>query len=267
MQAGMEIQIHPSPEALHAAAAAWLADELTASAERVETAEQGTASWALAGGSTPRPVYELLAAEPHRAAVPWERLEIFWGDERCVPPDDPASNHRMAREALLDRVPVAPQRVHRWRGELAQEPAARLYADELTAVLGRPPRLDLVLLGLGGDGHTASLFPAAFADGIDDPHPHRLAVPATAPTEPRRRLTLTLGTLNAARRVVFLVAGDDKAEAVARTLAPRPGAVSTPASRVRPADGSVTWLLDAAAAASLPAELRRTTTNREETRA
>jgi len=277
----MEIHVYPGTAALYAAAAERVAADLTAAVEGRQASQRGTASLALAGGSTPRPLYERLAGEPYRSAVPWERLQVFWGDERCVPPDHPASNYRMAREALLDHVPVAASRVHRLRGELPPPEAARLYAAQLEAVLGRPPRLDLVLLGLGADGHTASLFPAAFAAAVegggdgeasDDPHPGRWAAPATAPAEPRQRVTLTLSTLDAARRVLFLVAGADKAAAVARSLAsptaaPRPGEAPTPAARVRPTDGDVLWLLDAAAAADLPPELRRgdDTTKRDDT--
>jgi 6-phosphogluconolactonase len=272
----MEIHVYASTAALYEAAAERVAADLAAALEGRRALRDATASLALAGGSTPRPLYERLAAEPYRSVVPWGRVEVFWGDERCVPADHPASNYRMAREALLDHVPVAAERVHRWRGELAPRQAARLYAQELEAVLGRPPRLDLVLLGLGADGHTASLFPAAFAAAVedggdgdvsDDPHPGRWTAPATAPAEPRQRVTLTLSTLAAARRVLFLVAGADKAAAVARTLTPptptpRGGEAPTPARRVRPADGDVLWLLDAAAATDLPPELRRRDTLR-----
>jgi 6-phosphogluconolactonase len=249
------VAVHPGPAGLAAAAAARIADLLAAA-----VAARGTASIALAGGSTPQPAYAALAAEPLRSRVPWPAVEVFWGDERAVPPDHEASNFRLADEALLSRVPVAPERVHRMRGELEPARAARLYEEELILALGAgspdgaPPRLDVVLLGLGADGHTASLFPAGFAghqdDAAFDPHPGRLASPAEAPDEPRRRVTLTLSCLAAARHVLFLVSGAGKAEAVARSLAAGPPL--TPAARVRPWDGQVTWLLDRAAAGGGP---------------
>lgn len=241
---------------LAAAAAARIAAVLAAAVER-----RGTTSIALAGGSTPRPVYRALAAEPLRSRIVWPAVEVFWGDERSVPPDDPASNYRMAAEALLDHVPVDADRVHRLRGELDPAAAARRYEEELIRTLGDgggsgddsgdggPPSLDLVLLGLGEDGHTASLFPAAFAGHGDeadfDPHPGRLAAATEAPAAPRHRVTLTLSSLRAARHVLFLVAGAAKAAAVARSLAAAPPL--TPAARVRPTHGDLTWLLDRAA--------------------
>jgi 6-phosphogluconolactonase len=245
------VEVLPGPAALAAAAAERIAGLLAAAA-----AERGTASIALAGGSTPRPVYAALAAEPLRSRVPWPAVEVFWGDERAVPSGDPASNFRLTEEALLSRVPVLPERLHRIRGELEPARAARLYEEELILALGAdspdgaPPRLDVVLLGLGTDGHTASLFPAAFAghdaDSSFDPHPGRLAAPAEAPAAPRRRVTLTLSCLRSARHVLFLVSGAGKAAAVARTLAAGPPL--SPAARVRPWDGEVRWLVDRAAA-------------------
>jgi 6-phosphogluconolactonase len=246
------VEVVAGPEELAEAAAARFA----AAVEEAVAAERGPVSVALAGGSTPRGLYRRLALEPYAARLPWARLHVFWGDERCVPADDEASNYRMAHETLLSRVAADPEKVHRIRGEDGAAAAARAYEDELRAVLGDEPRLDLVLLGLGDDGHTASLFPAAFVgsegDPVEgDPLPDRLAAAAEAPSEPKGRVTLTLGTLNAARRVLFLVQGEGKAEAVAATFAGR-----TPAARVRPLAGHVRWLLDEAAAAGLPAAVR-----------
>jgi len=250
--------------------------------------ERGTASLVLSGGSTPRPVYRLLAAPPRRGAVAWGSVEVFWGDERAVPPDHPDSNFRMAREELLSRVPLAPGSVHRIEGELPAEEAASGYETALRGALGEELAFDLVLLGLGADGHTASLFPGDDA-GEGRTAPGRAVVAATAPEPPRRRITLTYDALAAAREVLFLVAGEGKAEAAARALAGVPAGAeaagagsegaqvadvdgegagaagrddeaapgpAVPAARVRPRSGRVLWLLDAAAASRLPEGVR-----------
>ncbi|HMB52552.1 MAG TPA: 6-phosphogluconolactonase [Thermoanaerobaculia bacterium] len=245
------VEVLAGPEELAEAAAARFAAAVEEAVASV--GEGGRVSLALAGGSTPRGLYRRLALEPYAARLPWARLHVFWGDERCVPPDDEASNYRMAHETLLSRVAVDPEKVHPIRGEEGATTAARAYEDEIRASLGDEPRLDLVLLGLGDDGHTASLFPAALEGVEGDPHPDRLAAPAEAPSEPKERVTLTLSTLNAARRVLFLVQGAGKAEAVAATFAGT-GLASTavPAARVRPVAGHVLWLLDETAAAGLP---------------
>lgn len=248
----------PGRPALHVApdagAAARAAAELIAAAAARAVAERGRFTLALAGGSTPRRLYELLAdpGAEFRAGIAWDRVHVFFGDERHVPPDHPDSNHRMAREALLDHVPVAS--VHRMHGEEPDAAVAALaYEAELAGFFavppgGRPPRLDLVLLGLGADGHTASLFPGSAAleerhRWVAAPYVERLGV---------HRLTLTLPVLDAAREVVFLVAGADKAAAVAQVLAPAPGSARLPAACVRPEDGALRWIVDQAAAARLP---------------
>ena len=200
---------------------------------------------ALAGGNTPRQTYTLLATAAFAEQMDWERIHIFWGDERCVPPNHPESNYRMARETLLDHVPIPAANVHRIPGELAPEEAAAAYARELSAVFGADPiRFDVILLGLGSDGHTASLFPGTDALRVDDR-------PVAANYVPRLeswRITLTLPVINAARHVGFIVSGDHKAEALAAVQAE--GAL--PAARIRPDPGELVWLIDAAAAAKLP---------------
>ena len=211
-----------------------------AAAERLARAASAGGAIALAGGSTPRRAYELAAAiEPN-----WSRTSVWWGDERCVPPDDARSNFRLARESLLSRLARPPAEVHRIRGELGPETAAEEYDGELAAVT-----LDLVLLGIGPDGHTASLFPNSPALEERD----RRAIPAEPGLEPFvPRVTLTLPVLTAAREVLFLVAGGEKADAARRAFAaePDPG---TPASLVRSATGTTVAVLDAAAAAALDA--------------
>ncbi|MGE0355035.1 MAG: 6-phosphogluconolactonase [Gemmatimonadales bacterium] len=170
---------------------------------------RGSASVLLAGGNTPTPAYRLLASPPLVTAVPWARTTVFFGDERCVPPEDPASNFRAATEALLSRVPLGRGQVHRMEAERAdRDQAARDYERLL-------PRLpDLVMLGMGPEGHVASLFPGSAALGEE----LRRVVVVETPKPPPFRLTITPPVIAAARQVLVLVAGEDKAEAVARTL-------------------------------------------------
>src|SRR5579872_2980352 len=193
----------------------------------------------LTGGSTPAISYELAAQrEPD-----WSRTELWWGDERCVPPDDERSNYGMAKRTLLDNIAVQPAAVHRMKGELGREAGAEDYDREL----GDLARFDFLLLGLGPDGHIASLYP-------DQPtldESERRVLGAEAHLEPYvDRITLTLPMLRAARAIVFLVAGEDKADACARGFA-GPPTRSTPASLVRAISGSTTAVLDPAAAALL----------------
>jgi 6-phosphogluconolactonase len=200
--------------------------------------ERGEFRIALSGGSTPRPVYELLALQ---AGVAWEKWRIFFSDERCVAPDDAHSNYRLARETLLERARIPDERVHRMRGELDEQEAARSYEAEL----GLEP-LDLVLLGMGEDGHTASLFPGSPA--LDERT--RLVVPAVAPVEPRRRLTLTFRALDAARAAFFLICGESKAPRLAQVLAERRrGDPELPAARVQAS--AVDFYADTAAASKV----------------
>jgi 6-phosphogluconolactonase len=221
-----------------------LADEAAARIERLvlEAPAKGRATIALAGGATPRAAYQHLAAR----CPPWGRVEFFFGDERCVPPDAEGSNYRMAREALLDRIPLRPEQVHRIPGELPPEEAAIEAERELrAAVPGEPwPVLDLVLLGMGPDGHTASLFPGG--PGLDDGG--RLMVPVHRPELPQPwRVSMTLPVINAARRVLVVVGDAAKAPVLPRAIAGDPG---VPAGRLEP-EGELTWLLTRAAAAEL----------------
>ena len=218
-------------------------DPAAAAAERLAAAAGGQV--ALAGGSTPRAAYELAAGMD----VDWSSTGFWFGDDRAVPPDHEHSNYRMARQALLDR--IEPGALHRIKGELGQQEAAEDYERELREAFGEStPALDLILLGLGPDAHTASLFPGDGALG----ERVRLAVgietPGMAPLVPR--VTLTLPVLNAGREVLFLVAGEDKADAVGRAFAGPPDP-DAPASLVSPDPGSLSVLLDAPAAARLKA--------------
>jgi 6-phosphogluconolactonase len=204
-------------------------------------AEQARAgsSIVLTGGSTPRQAYEIAT----ELEADWSRAELWWGDERCVPPDDERSNYGMAKEALLDRLAIAPAGVHRIRGELGRDAGAEEYEQELDGV----STFDLVLLGLGPDGHVASLFPGFPTLDVTD----RDVVGSEAGHEPFvDRISMTLPRLCATRQLLFLVAGEDKADAVARALAEEPSH-ETPGSLARAADGATRAVLDRAAAAKL----------------
>jgi len=222
----IDLVVVAGPEEAAAAAAALLAGAARAASAIV-----------LAGGSTPRRAYELAAA----AAPDWSRASVWFGDDRCVPADDPRSNQRLVREALLDRLEALPA-VHAVSTSLPPAAAAAAYDAAL-----RSAHLDLVLLGLGADGHTASLFPLAPSLDVLD----RLAVSAPAGLEPWvERVTMTIPALSSADRVVFLVAGAEKAAAARRAFGEAPSA-ATPASLVRSAHGTTTVILDAAAASLL----------------
>jgi len=235
----------PDLDALSRAAA----DELVAQA-RAAVAERGAFHIALSGGSTPRRLFQLLAARG-RDALPWERVELWWGDERTVPPDHAESNYRMAREALIEPLGLPAAGIHRIAGELADpDAAAAAYERVLVDALGEPPILDLVLLGMGPDGHTASLFPGSPA--LDEARRWVVANPVTSPLVhgTTTRITLTAPAINAARRVRFLVAGADKAAALAAVLEGPRDPARTPSQLIAPR-GDLAWFVDEAAAAAL----------------
>lgn len=205
----------------------------------------------LSGGSTPEPLYELLATPAFAARIEWPRVHLFWGDERCVPPDHPDSNYRMAREALIDHVPLPPANVHRIHGEDAPAEAAVAYEDLLRGFFGNgeiPPNtsFDLVLLGMGPDGHTGSLFAGSAATR----ETHRWVVASPGPQPESWRVTLTPVLLNAADDVTFIVTGAEKAEHLKDVLENRL-AEPLPAQLIRPKHGALHWMIDAAAASRL----------------
>lgn len=217
-----------------------------AAAERLAGAADRGSHIALAGGSTPRVAYERAAA----LGTDWSSATIWFGDDRCVPPDHEHSNYGMARRALLDRLAAPPAAVHRIESERGPEAGARAYEETLREAFGAGiPRLDLVLLGLGPDAHCASLFPRDEALSEEDRLAAGVNTPGMAPLV--ARVTLTLPVLNAAREIVFLVAGEDKADAARRAFSGTRDP-DAPASLVSPNDGSLTLLLDRAAAAQLP---------------
>ncbi|TLY28776.1 MAG: 6-phosphogluconolactonase [Ignavibacteria bacterium] len=206
--------------------------------------DRGVCSVALAGGDTPRRAYRLVAREGSGRAD-WNRIHFFFIDERIVPPDDPQSNFGMARRELLSLVPVPGSNIHRVRGEFAPERAAEEYRLELESFFAHPiPRFDLVLLGLGEDGHIASLFPGTAA--LDEEE--RSVVSVFVPKIKSWRVTLTLPVINNSREALFLVSGARKAAIVKQVLAAERPAKDIPATLVVPTDGKVGWMLDADAA-------------------
>ncbi len=225
-----------APDVLAAATAQWI---LARAADAVDA--RGVFSIALAGGSTPRATYEHLAES---VGVAWEQWVVFFGDERACPMDDPASNYAMARAALLDHVAVPPDHVHRMPADSDDlDGAAAWYSQDVEVAQGSPPVIDVVLLGLGENGHTASLFPGTASLDVTDAWCTR----GLADYEPFDRLTLTYPAINGARQIAFLVSGGSKRDALCGIV---DGTV--PAAGIRPTDGELHWFLDEAAAATLP---------------
>jgi 6-phosphogluconolactonase len=220
----------PGPTELAETAARCTADIIQAAVE-----QRGRSFWALAGGKTPWGCYERLAQEPYRSGIPWPKLLLFWSDERQVPLDDPASNYGMARAALLDHVPVRADQVYPFQ----DVDTYRRLLEQLPKDGQGVPRFDLIHLGMGEDGHTASLFP-----GDTNPSEPELVRSVIASRPPPRRLTFTLRLINAARFVLFLVQGAGKRGALAEVLRQN---AALPAALVRPADGEVRFIVDRAA--------------------
>jgi len=204
---------------------------------------------ALSGASTPRDTYLRLGTKALVSRVMWSRVQVLWGDERCVPPDHVESNYRMARETLLDRVPVPAANVHRIHGEDDPATAAEVYEATLRALLRTPAgaRIDLVLLGLGEDGHTASLFPGSAVVHEQT----RWVMAARASAASMWRITLTPAVINAAAEVLFLVSGGAKAGIVRRVIEGPRRPQELPAQAIAPSNGRVRWCVDSAAAAEL----------------
>lgn len=235
------LKVVPDVAALDRAAA----DEFARCAEDA-VKDRGRFTVALSGGNTPRAVFALLANE-YKAALPWDKTFIFFGDERHVPPQDAASNYRMASEALLSRVPIPAQNIHRIQAELDAETAAEQYEETLKGFFKLKtrelPRFDLVMLGMGEDGHTASLFPGTQA--LQETA--RLVVANRVEKLDTERITLTLPVLNAAAEVMVIIAGADKAEILNRVAHPR-GTAEFPIQLVRPKNGRLLWLVEQQAA-------------------
>ena len=242
--------VEPDAAALAARAAKHFV-ELTEEA----VARNGRARIAISGGSTPKVAFGLLAdpAQPWRARMPWQKLDLYWVDERCVPPDHADSNYRMTREAMLDHVPLKPEQVHRMEGELEPEVAAARYESELRNGFrlegAETPRFDIVQLGMGPDGHTASLFPHTAALG----EMSRLAVANHVQNKDAWRITLTRPVINRGASVFFLIGGADKAQVLKEVMIGPRDPERLPSQLIQPSGGILTLLLDKAAAALLPA--------------
>ena len=249
VQATVAIEVFPDRQRLIQAAAKHivrLASEAAAKSEMFTIA--------LSGGSTPRPLYTLLATQTFAKRIDWTRVHVFWGDERCVPPEDPRSNYQMVRETLLDAVPLPPGNIHRIHGEEEPQLAAVAYEQELRSFFGSrasdgppPAGFDLVLLGMGDNGHTASLFPgsAAVTERV------RWVMAQYVEVHSMWRITFTPVLINLAKNVTFIVSGVDKAQRLRDVLEGPIQPEVLPAQIVRPARGRLLWLIDKAAAGCL----------------
>jgi 6-phosphogluconolactonase len=241
---GRKIEVFGTTDELVVAVAERILKVLNASIEA-----RGTATLVLSGGVTPQSVYKLLASEQYRHRIDWARVHIFWGDERCVPSTSKDNNFEMTRDTLLKRIVIPEQNVHRIQSELPPQDAAALFEQDIRQVFNLKERgwpvFDLVLLGLGPDGHTASLFPGTTA--VEERS--RIATEVYVKKIVAFRITLTLPVINHARTVVFLVSGRRKAGILGRTLERRQSRY--PAQLVKPRSGRLIWMVDKAAAANL----------------
>jgi 6-phosphogluconolactonase len=242
------IRIFKDGEGLSRAAAEFFVEHAAQS-----IAERDQFLVALNGGNTPNRLFQLLATD-FRENVDWRKVHVFWGDERCVPPDDPGSSYGQARRALLSHVPIPDANIYRIKGELDPVEASKDYSLLLQEFIPAPrkrPRLDLVFLGMGEDGHTASLFPGSPVN-VSEP-----TVPVTAHYQdrPANRVTLTPVVFNSARLAVFMATGEKKAQTFAEVLSDRYNPELYPAQRIHPEDGKLIWLVDEAAASKLPQNL------------
>lgn len=210
---------------------------------------------ALNGGSTPTRLFQLLATD-YSEKVEWNKVHVFWGDERCVPPDDPGSSFGQTREVLLSHVPIPDANIHRVKGELEPVEASKDYALVLKEFASSPyefPQFDLVYLGMGEDGHTASLFPGSPVD-VSEP---TLPVTAHYQDRPANRVTITQLVFNQAHTVAFMATGDKKAITLAQVLSGRYNPELYPAQRIEPKNGKLLWLVDEDAASKLPNALTK----------
>ena len=213
-------------------------------------AHHGVFTFALSGGSTPRKLYSLLASDPYKDRIDWSKVEIFWSDERCVPPTDTESNYHLADEVMLSKLPIPAHHIHRMpANEHDRDAASVAYAEEMQRVFGTEniPAFDLIQIGMGPEGHTCSLFPQQ--PSLKETS--NLVMAVTVPKPPPPRLTFTPPLLNAARHILFLVTGADKSEAVAAVLEGPYQPEEYPAQIIHPTNGDVTWMLDTAAASRL----------------
>jgi 6-phosphogluconolactonase len=237
------IHIYDTPDDLAEAAAGMIAQQA-----RNAIQKSGRFSIVLSGGSTPEETYARLARNPYQESIDWPRTHVFWGDERCVPPDDPRNNARMAYQQLLQHVPLSPEHIHPIASSLPPIVAARQYEDELKAFFkNSPPSFDLVLLGLGKNGHTASLFPGTPVLKESN----AWAAEVYVAEQNLWRVTLTTSLLNQAAVVIFLVQGTSKALVVRQVLQGPKNPEELPAQLIHPVSGEIHWLLDSQAASMI----------------
>jgi 6-phosphogluconolactonase len=243
-------RVLPTPAAVAEAAAQFFTATV-----RNAVASRGMARVAISGGSTPKAMFALLAdpAQPFVTQIPWDKLDLYWVDERCVPPDNAESNYRMTSEALLSKVPLAAERIHRMEGELDPEVAAARYESTIRNTFklegAETPTFDLVLLGMGDDGHTASLFP--HTEALSDLT--HIAIANHVPQKDTWRITLTWPVINQGREVAFLIEGAAKTQVLHDVFLGPYKPDTLPSQLIRPASGHLTLLLDVVAAAKLPA--------------
>lgn len=238
-----KLLVAPDSPALFEAAA-----ELFVHAATEEIKERALFSVALSGGSTPKGLFELLANDPWRKRIDWSRTHLFWGDERWVPHTDSRSNYHMAYQSLISKVPIPGENVHRVQTDSGEpQEAAAKYADEIRALLGNDPRFDLNLLGLGTNGHTASLFPHRPTLEVRD----RLVVADYVDEVQMYRVTFTVPLINASRNILMLISGKDKAEVLKEVLRGPENPEQLPAQLIEGTRGTLTWLVDEAAAAEI----------------
>ncbi len=241
----MQIAVYPDSDTLSHEAALY-----TVHIAQEAIATHGRFSMALSGGSTPKKLYRLLAEEPYRSQIDWALVEIFWSDERCVPPDSDESNYLLAQQAMLNTLPLASKQIHRMPADMEDRDAAALtYTREMQITFGTDgvPAFDLIQLGMGPEGHTASLFP--HQSSLHEQQ--RLVMPVSVPKPPPPRLTFTPRILNAALHILFLVTGAEKADAVQAVLEGAYQPDEYPAQLIKPLKGEVTWMFDQAAANKL----------------
>ena len=240
-------RISPTPAAVAAAAAQLFADAIIKAVQ-----SRGLARVAISGGTTPKAMFALLAGEPFIKQIPWDKLYLYWVDERCVPPDNAESNYRMTNEAMLSRVPLPATQIFRMEGELDPEVAAARYESTIRNAFrlegAQTPTFDLILLGMGDDGHTASLFP--HTEGLNDLT--HIVIANHVPQKDTWRITLTSPVLNQGREVAFLIEGAAKAQVLHEVFLGPFQPDTYPSQIIRPANGRLTLLLDSAAAAKLP---------------
>lgn len=238
------ITIYDKVEELNSAAA-----ELFAQQVKQAVVNRGCCHVVLAGGETPRKIYELLAEKPYCETLPWENIHIYWGDERCVPATDPLSNQLMARQAFLSKVPIPEENIHPISYNGSPEEAAKQYESYLQSAFGeKMPQFDLVLLGMGNDGHTASLFPHTDVLAVQEKGVRAVHLAA----QDMYRISLTAPLLNAARNIAILVAGVNKSQVLLEVMEGPEDNKRLPVQLIKPVSGDLYWLLDAAAGAKLP---------------